>query len=107
MDPNIRYFLKVQLALIAMSVAIGIALSIMLRFPINLLAIFGVFIGISYYQRRQMLKRLGTYGGQVRFMSSEPDGFSGGVNFYCMNCGIKHKDASCPKCGSKLKRAGY
>jgi rubrerythrin len=25
------------------------------------------------------------------------------VNYYCMNCGIKHDQAKCPKCGSRIK----
>jgi Zn finger protein HypA/HybF involved in hydrogenase expression len=28
------------------------------------------------------------------------------VNYYCMNCGTKHNDRECPKCGSKMKRIG-
>jgi hypothetical protein len=29
------------------------------------------------------------------------------VNYYCINCGTKHNQASCPNCGSKLKKAGF
>jgi len=107
MDPSTRYFFKVQLAWIGISLAISIALSIILPFPINLIAIFGTFIALSYYQRKRMLRRASTYGSQDGFMSSGSDGFFGGVNYYCMSCGLKHKEASCPKCGSKMKRAGY
>jgi DNA-directed RNA polymerase subunit RPC12/RpoP len=28
------------------------------------------------------------------------------LNYYCMNCGLKHNRAACPKCGSKMKRVG-
>ncbi len=28
------------------------------------------------------------------------------VNYYCMNCGAKHNQVSCPRCGSKMKRVG-
>jgi rubrerythrin len=28
------------------------------------------------------------------------------LNYYCMSCGTKHKEAACPKCGSKMKRVG-
>lgn len=107
MDPSTRYFFKVQLAWIGLSLAISIALSIILPFPVNIIAIFGVFIALSYYQRKRMLRKASTYGSQGGFMSSGPDGFSSGVNYYCMSCGLKHKEASCPKCGSKMKRAGY
>lgn len=107
MDPSTRYFFKVQLAWIVVSLAISIALSIILPFPVNIIAIFGVFIALSYYQRRRMLRKASTYGSQGGFMSSGPDAFSSGVNYYCMSCGLKHKEAMCPKCGSKMKRAGY
>jgi rRNA maturation endonuclease Nob1 len=29
------------------------------------------------------------------------------VNYYCINCGTRHNQASCPNCGSKLKKAGF
>lgn len=28
------------------------------------------------------------------------------LNYYCMSCGTKHREAACPKCGSKMKRVG-
>jgi len=28
------------------------------------------------------------------------------VSYYCMSCGTKHNQSSCPKCGSKMKRVG-
>jgi hypothetical protein len=29
------------------------------------------------------------------------------TNYYCISCGTKHTDESCPQCGSKMKRAGF
>ena len=26
------------------------------------------------------------------------------INYYCMSCGTKHDQSSCPICGSKMKR---
>jgi rubrerythrin len=28
------------------------------------------------------------------------------IKYYCMSCGNEHKEISCPKCGSKMKRVG-
>ena len=28
------------------------------------------------------------------------------LKYYCMNCGTQHRQAACPKCGSKMKRIG-
>jgi rubrerythrin len=56
--------------------------------------------------RNRMMKKMSGGGGGGMFGSlSSP--FSGNtVNYYCMSCGTKHKEASCPKCGSKMKRVG-
>ncbi len=33
-------------------------------------------------------------------------GDSSSLKYYCMSCGTQHKQAACPKCGSKMKRVG-
>jgi len=55
---------------------------------------------MSYYVRRRQFGRIGSsmFGG-----SGNP---SGPLNYYCMNCGRRHNQAACPKCGSKMKRVG-
>lgn len=104
MDPSTQYFLKVQLVWMGISLAIGIALSVLLPFPLSLIAIIGAIIGLTYYRRKKMFGKAGGYGS-LGFMNT--DRSSGEVNFYCISCGVKHREASCPKCGSKMKRAGY
>ena len=105
MDPSTEYFLRVQLVWIGISLVISLALSVLLPFPLSLIAIIGVIIGLTYYQRRKMVGKTGVYGSQMGFMGAEKS--SGEVNFYCITCGMKHREASCPKCGSKMKRAGF
>ena len=40
-------------------------------------------------------------------MSGSVFGGSGSsISYYCMNCGTKHDQSSCPRCGSKMKRVG-
>lgn len=104
MDPSTQYFLKVQLMWIGISLAISLTLSVLLPFPLSLIATIGVIIGLTYYQRRKMLRNAGAYGSQMGFMGAKG---SGEVNFYCIACNTKHREASCPKCGSKMKRAGF
>ncbi len=29
------------------------------------------------------------------------------LKYYCMSCEAQHKQAECPKCGSKMKRIGF
>ena len=105
MDPSTQYFLKVQLVWIGISLAISLALSVLLPFPLSLIAIIGVIVGLTYYRGRRMLRNVGKYGSYMGFLGAK--GSSGAVNFYCITCGMKHREASCPKCGSKMKRAGF
>ena len=52
-----------------------------------------------------MMSRTGGRGiGMFGSMSSMFEDNS--LNYYCMGCGTKHKEAACPKCGSKMKRVG-
>ncbi len=47
-------------------------------------------------------------GGMFSSMpSSLTVGDSSSLKYSCMNCGIQHKDISCPNCGSKMKKVGY
>jgi len=105
MNPGTECFLKVQLVWIGISLVISLVLSVLLPFPLSLIAIIGVMIGLIYYQRRKMLRNVGKYGSYMGFLGAK--GSSGAVNFYCITCTTKHREASCPKCGSKMKRADF
>jgi len=52
--------------------------------------------------RRRMMRGKGI-GASGMFGSMFGDN---SLNYYCMSCGAKHKEAACPKCGSKMKRVG-
>ncbi|MGB8934018.1 MAG: hypothetical protein WCC17_02790 [Candidatus Nitrosopolaris sp.] len=58
-----------QLVWIGISIGISITISMLVPFPVSLLAIFGVFIMLNLYMRRIMIKRMGGIGGRsnVRF----------------------------------------
>ncbi|MGD1837319.1 MAG: hypothetical protein ACPKPY_04590 [Nitrososphaeraceae archaeon] len=97
-DFNNRGFLFQQLIWIGISLAISLAISIIIPFPYSLPIIMGVFILLSFYIRKRTLKRLGVSGATMFGNNT--------VNYYCMNCGTKHNQLSCPRCGSKMKRVG-
>jgi len=82
---------------IGVSLALSILLSLFLPFYIALPLLIGMFIGINYYLRRRMIRHAGAY-----FPTLELNRLS----YYCMACGTKHREASCPNCGSKMKRVG-
>jgi hypothetical protein len=87
------------------SIAISLIISILLPFPLSLVTIIGVFILLSFYMRKRMMSRMGV-GGAGMFGSGSSIFGENSLNYYCMSCGTKHKEAVCPKCGSKMKRVG-
>ncbi len=104
MGINNRGFLLNQLIWIGISLGISIAISIILPFPMSLVVIIGVFILLSFYMRKVMMKRMGSGKGTTGIFGSGIG--SDKLKYYCMNCGTQHSQAACPKCGSKMKRVG-
>lgn len=51
-----------------------------------------------------MLKRMNAISGSMSSMLNTINGSS--LKYFCMSCGTQHKEAACPKCGSKMKRVG-
>jgi hypothetical protein len=89
------------------SIAISLTISILLPFPLSLVTIIGVFILLSFYMRKRMMSRMGGRGAGPGMFGSMSSMFGdNSLNYYCMSCGTKHKEAACPKCGSKMKRVG-
>ncbi len=84
--------------------AIALAISFIVPFPFSLIAIIGALLFVSYYVRRRQFGRIGLSDSSSMFGGSGNP--SGQLNYYCMNCGRKHNQAACPKCGSKMKRVG-
>jgi 4-hydroxybenzoate polyprenyltransferase len=109
MDPDTKRFLQTQMIWIAISLAISLALSFLLPFPLSLVTIIGVFLAMNYYIRRWQMRRMGmmsssTSGGGFGSLFG---GGGGGVNYVCIVCGQRFKGGTCPRCGSKMKRADF
>lgn len=94
-----------QLVWIGISFGISITISMLVPFPVSLLAIFGVFIMLNLYMRR-MIKRMGGIGGGATFGSMFGSNQNTSLKYYCMSCAMQHRHISCPNCGSKMKRVG-
>jgi hypothetical protein len=103
-----KQFLINQLIWIGISIVISLTISMIVPFPISLVAIIGVFILLNFYMRKRMMRRMGMKGGLGMFGSLSSSSMFGdsSLKYYCMSCGTSHKDAACPKCGSKMKRVG-
>ena len=115
MNPDTKRFLQTQMMWIAISLAISLSLSFLLPFPLSLVTIIGVFLVMNYYIRRWQMRRMGmmsgsTSGGGGGFGSLFGGGGSGGtgISYVCMVCGQRFKGGgTCPRCGSKMKRADF
>lgn len=101
---NNKQFLLNQLVWLGISFGISLTISILLPFPLSLAVIFGVFILLNMYMRRIMLKRMNRISGSMSAIFNTSNGST--LKFYCMACGTQHKETTCPKCGSKMKRVG-
>lgn len=110
-----------QIKWLAIFMAIGFAIIWLFTFPVDLVLLIVLFVLMSIYNRRNMLKRLGLLEtGHVKgvkgffkslFQTPSSSSIFGGssgsqVKYFCMSCGYEHKEISCPKCGSKMKRTG-
>jgi hypothetical protein len=109
MSANNRQFLVSQIIWMGVSIGISLTISMLVPFPISLVAIIGVFILLNFYMRKRMMRRIGMgEGGLGMFGSMSPSSMVGdsSLKYYCISCGTQHKQAACPKCGSKMKRVG-
>jgi hypothetical protein len=89
------------------SFGISIAISMLIPFPISLVIIMGAFILLNLYMRNRMMRRMGMGSGMLfGLMSSSSMSGGNSIRYYCMSCGMQHKQADCPNCGSKMKRVG-
>ena len=103
---NNKQFVFNQMIWMGISFGISIVISMLVPFPISLVIIMGVFILLNLYMRNRMMRRMGMGGGML-FGPMSSSMFGGNsLRYYCMSCGMQHKQAACPKCGSKMKRVG-
>ena len=78
------------------SMAISMTLTYFFGLMYCLAMSIGVFILLSIYIRKRTLK--GTVSGGM---------FGGGINYVCIACGHRFKGGSCPRCGSKMRKAEF
>ena len=104
-----KQFLVNQLIWMGISIGISLTISIALPFPISLVVIVGIFILLNFYIRNRMMSKMGGRRGGVGMFGSMSSMFgdSSSLKYYCMSCGTKHREAECPRCGSKMKRIGF
>jgi hypothetical protein len=86
---------------------IAFIVSRLLPFPYSLIVIVFAIIGLGLFRRRRQFRKAGQTSPSSSSYFGNMFGSHSGINYYCMNCGTKHSQTSCPNCGSKLKKAGF
>jgi len=111
LNDNTKRFMVNQLLWIGIYFGIAFVVSRFVAFPYSLVIIIAAIIPLSLFRRRQMMKRTGQQGTGSFFGGFGSGrgvfGSKGGLNYYCIGCGTKHNQVQCPRCGSRMKRAGF
>ena len=112
---NVR-FLGSLLTCMGISLAISLAISFILPFPLSLAVVIGIFLPLDFYLIRKATRRMrngynenSTFDSFSSLFSSGDGGrmaSNGSLKYYCISCGAQHKQVSCLKCGSKMKKLG-
>jgi hypothetical protein len=106
-----------QLKWLGVFIVIGFIIIFLFEFPLDLIMLIIAFIIINIYKTRVMLKKLGILNESnmkdikslIKSLFRSPSSYTDGsapVRYYCMSCGNEHREISCPKCGSKMKKVG-
>ncbi|HEY7108220.1 MAG TPA: hypothetical protein VH415_02210 [Nitrososphaeraceae archaeon] len=103
-----------QIAWLIIYLSIGVAISLVLPFPVSFLVFMVVIILLNIVRTEIGLRKAGIGGimGWYKSSSSYRSWKDGSyktrdntLKFYCMNCGNEHRKIACPKCGSRAVRA--
>ena len=94
MNTNEQY-LSGPLLWIGISLGIIFAILFYTPFPLSIPLAITAFILLNFRFRKKVIKRM-----NAKFVNSS-SGYS------CINCGTRHNEITCPKCGSKMKRADF
>jgi len=100
---NYKMYVIFLFGSLAFSIGIQYLAAVMNWPPFSGLAVAIVVFLLFPLIIRQRMKRTGNYGdtGTGFFGQSQ------GVKYICLTCNNKYKGGSCPRCGSKMKRADF
>ena len=94
MNTNEQY-LSGPLLWIGISLGIIFAILFYTPFPLSIPLAITAFILLNFRFRKKVIKRM-----NAKFVNSSS-------SYSCINCGTRHNEITCPKCGSKMKRADF
>lgn len=102
MNTSDKQFFSNSLKWVFVYLGISLTISFLVPFPASLVIIIITVFAISFMRRKLIMKNTGiNIKGIFSSTSSKPYEYS-----QCISCGYQHKQISCPKCGSKMKRIG-
>ena len=107
MDNNTKRFMFETLMWIGIYFGIAFLVSRLFTFPYSLIIIVLAVIGLGVYRRRRYFRKAGQGTSSGSSYLGNLFGAQRSINYYCMNCGTKHDQTSCPNCGSRLKKAEF
>jgi len=94
MNTNEQY-LSGPLLWIGISLGIIFAILFYTPFPLSIPLAITAFILLNFRFRKKVIKRM-----NAKFVNSSS-------SYSCINCGTRHNEIACPKCGSKMKRVDF
>jgi hypothetical protein len=106
-DNNTKKYVVETVIWVGIYFGVEFVISRLLPFPYSLIVIVLAVIALGIFRRRRQLRKAGRGSSQSSSYFGNMFGSQKGIHYYCMNCGTKHNQTSCPNCGSKLKKAGF
>ena len=100
---------KMYLIFLFASLGVSIGLQLVLPFPYGLGAALAIFIIFPLLLRKRYMARMRGSGGSGFGLGGGffGQGQSSSVKYVCLTCNHRFKGGSCPRCGSKMKRADF
>lgn len=99
---------KTYLIFLFASLAVSIGIQMVLPFPYGLGVALALFIIFPLLLRRKYVNRMRGGGGDVGgFFGFGQKQDTTEVKYVCLVCNNRYKGGSCPRCGSKMKRADF
>lgn len=101
---------KTYLIFLFASLAVSIGIQMVVPFPYGLIIALSLFIVFPLLIRRKYMNRMrggssDSLGGGFFGLGSRQGGTE--VKYVCLVCNNRYKGGSCPRCGSKMKRADF
>ena len=107
---NVLFSMKWYLIFLFGSLAVSIGIQMVLPFPYGLVVALALFIAFPLFIRRRYMNRMRgggseSFGGGFFGLGSRQG--TADVKYVCLVCNNRYKGGSCPRCGSKAKRADF